>query len=390
MYGKSLLFSLCALGLMATPLLAAPQALAQYNTTGSAPTSVRWSQIKSDHFTVIFPSEIDSLAREYLFSFESTRDATLTGLHINTRRMPLILQPYNMNSNGSVAWAPRRIELYTTPPGRPLYPLDWETQLAVHEGRHVGQFTHYTRGALFPFQILAGEQGFALAFPSSTQMEGDAVQHETDMTGTGRGRDPEFLKYYRAAFLADDFRSYDHWRYGSYRKYTPNKYAFGYLITSTMRYHSGNYFATGDLLEEKVHSWWRLISQSHRSYIKASGQTVRKNWREAIANYNAIWSWDYLIRKPYSRPEPVLKGRSKFYTEFNNPLPFENGVYATMTGLPFERRLVRIDFGKIPLCPALPGLHQHTGERWRPCHHLFRDRTRPALGTAILVGNPSL
>ena len=324
-------------------LLTAPQALAQYYTTGSAPASVRWSQIKGDHFTVIFPREIDSLAREYLFAFESTRDATLAGLHINTPRMPIVLQPYNMNSNGSVAWAPRRIELYTTPPGNPLYPLDWETQLAVHEGRHVGQFAHYIRGALFPFQILAGEQGFALAFPSSTQMEGDAVQHETDITGTGRGRDPEFLKYYRAAFLADDFRSYDHWRYGSYRYYTPNKYAFGYLITSTMRYHSGNYFTTGDLLEEKVHSWWRVFSQSHRSYIKASGQTVRKNWREAIANYNASWRWDYLVREPYSRPEPVLKGRSKFYAEFNNPLPFENGVYATMTGLPFERRLVRID-----------------------------------------------
>ena len=48
-------------------LLGAPQARAQYYTTGSAPTSVRWSQIKSDHFTVIFPREIDSLAREYLY-----------------------------------------------------------------------------------------------------------------------------------------------------------------------------------------------------------------------------------------------------------------------------------------------------------------------------------
>ena len=324
-------------------LLGAPQARAQYYTTGSAPTSVRWSQIKSDHFTVIFPREIDSLAREYLYAFERTREATLTGLHIDPPRMPIVLQPYNMNSNGSVAWAPRRIELYTTPPGRPLYALDWETQLVVHEGRHVGQFTHFIRGALFPFQILAGEQGFALAFPSTTQMEGDAVQHETDMTGAGRGRDPEFLKYYRAAFLADDYRSYDHWRYGSYRYYTPNKYAFGYMINSTMRKHSGNYFVTGDLLEEKVHSWWRVFSQSHRSYIKSSGQTVRKNWREAIASYNAIWRWDYMIRAPYSEPDPVLKGRSMFYSEFNNPLPFEKGVYATMTGLPFERRLVRID-----------------------------------------------
>ena len=278
--------------------LFAPQATAQYYSTGSAPTTVRWNQIKGDHFTVIYPREIDSLAREYLYNFERTRETTLAGLHIDPPRMPLILQPYNMQSNGNVSWAPRRIELYTTPMAHPLYALDWETQLAVHEGRHVGQFTHYTRGALFPFQILAGEQGFALAFPSTTQMEGDAVQHETDVTGAGRGRDPEFMKYYRAAFLNGDFRSYDRWRYGSYRDFTPNKYVFGYLINSTMRNHSGNYFTTGDLLEEKVHSWWRVFSQSHRSYIKASGQTVRKNWREAISNYTSGWRWDYQLRAP--------------------------------------------------------------------------------------------
>ena len=323
--------------------LCATESVAQYNVPGSAPTRTRWSHIQGDHFHMIFPRELDSLAREYLFLFESTRDATLTGLHIESPRMPLVLQPYTMNSNGSVSWAPRHIELYTTPPGRILYAQDWATQLAVHEGRHVGQFTHYTKGALFPFQILAGEQGFALSFPSTTQMEGDAVQHETDVTGSGRGRDPEFLKYYRTAFLAGDIRSYDAWRYGSYRYYTPNKYAFGYLINSNMRSRSGNYFATGDLLEEKVHSWWRVFSQSHRSYIKASGTTSRKNWREAVAHNNAVWQWEYTMRAPYSQPAPVLKGRSKFYTEFNDPLPFENNVFATMTGLPFERRLVRID-----------------------------------------------
>jgi len=324
-------------------LLPVQRVAAQYTVPGTAPTHIKWSHIKGDHFHVIFPSEIDSLAREYLFTFESTRDATLTGLHIQPSRMPMVLQPYNMNSNGSVSWAPRHIELYTTPPGNILYAQDWMTQLAVHEGRHVGQFTHYTRGALFPFQILIGEQGYALSFPSTTQMEGDAVVHETDMTGAGRGRDPEFLKYYRAAFLAGDIRKYDNWRYGSYRHYTPNKYAFGYMIASNMRDRSGNYFAAGDLLQEKVHSWWRLFSQSHRSYIKASGTTARKNWREAVARNNTVWQWEYVMRAPYSQPEQVLKGRSKYYTEFNDPIPVEGSVYATMTGLPFERRLVRID-----------------------------------------------
>ena len=178
--------------LLAFTVLAVSSATAQYVQFGNAPTTTRWSRIRGDHFDIIFPREIDSLAREYLFEFERTRDATLAGLHIDAPRMPIVLQPYTMNSNGSVSWAPRHVELYTTPPGNILYAQDWITQLAVHEGRHIGQFAHYSSRTLLPFRILAGEQAFAIAFPSTTQMEGDAVLHETDATGAGRGRDPEF------------------------------------------------------------------------------------------------------------------------------------------------------------------------------------------------------
>lgn len=324
-------------------LLIAPQAAGQYHYPGSAPTTVFWKQLKGEHFTVIYPREIDSLAREYLYSFERTRDATLTGLHIDAPRMPMILQPYNMYSNGNVSWAPRRIELYTTPPGTPLYALDWVDQLALHEGRHVGQFAHYNKGNLRPLFIIFGEQAFVMGFPSTTQNEGDAVSNETDLSAAGRGRDPEFLKYYRAAFLAGDIRAYDNWRYGSYRRYTPNKYAFGYMINSTMRDNSGNYFVMGDVLQEKVHSWWRFFSVSNRSSILASGLTTRKNWREAVARYNSMWSWDYYLRMPYSPSESVLKGHSKYYLEFTNPLPVDDKVYVTMSGLPFEKHLGRID-----------------------------------------------
>ena len=324
-------------------LLVAPQAAGQYHFPGSAPANVHWNQIKGDHFTLIYPRDIDSLAREYLYAFERTRESTLTGLHINTPRMPLILQPYNMYSNGNVSWAPRRIELYTTPPGDPLYALDWIDQLAIHEGRHVGQFAHYTQGNLRPLFWLFGEQAFVMGFPSTTQNEGDAVAHETDMTASGRGRDPDFLKYYRAAFLAGDIRKYDNWRYGSYRHYTPNKYALGYMLNSTMRDNSGNYYVMGDILAEKAHSWWRFFSVSHRSTIKGSGLTTRKNWREAVARYNSMWTWDYYLRMPYSQPEPVVRGSSKYYVELTNPLPVDGDVYVTMSGLPFETRLARID-----------------------------------------------
>lgn len=332
--------------LLAFFLLGCLPAAAQYHTTGSSPAGLRWNRIRSEHFDVIFPRGLDSLAREYLFAFEKTRSASLAGLRIETPRMPMVLHPYDMYSNGMVVWAPRRLELYTTPPGTPLFALNWEMQLAVHEGRHIGQMAHYTKGVYHLLNILSGEQGSALGiglYPSQTLMEGDAVQNETDLTASGRGRDPEFLKYFRAAFLAGDFRNYDAWRYGSFRKYTPGKYPFGYLMTSTMRDNSKNYYATGDIMGLQVKNWWRFFSVSHLSYRRATGLTARKNWRAAIARNTELWSWEYKLRAPYTPMTPLLVSREKVYTDIYNPMPLGEGTYAAMGGMQFERRIVRID-----------------------------------------------
>ncbi|MBR1538470.1 MAG: hypothetical protein IJ636_03085, partial [Bacteroidales bacterium] len=332
--------------LLAILLLGSLPAAAQYYTTGNAPSGLRWHHIRSEHFDVIFPVGLDSLARVYLYDFEKTRSASLTGLRIETPAMPVVLHPYDMYSNGMVVWAPKRLELYTTPPGDPLYALNWEMQLAVHEGRHIGQMAHYTKGIYRVLNILAGEQGSAVGiglYPSKSLMEGDAVQNETDLTASGRGRDPEFLKYFRAAFLSGDFRSYDAWRYGSYRKYSPGKYPFGYLMTSTMRDNSKNYFATGDIMNLQVKNWWRFFSVSHLSYRRATGLTARKNWRAAIARNTELWSWEYTLRAPYTPMTPLLESREKVYTDIYNPMPLSDGIYAAMNGMQFERRIVRID-----------------------------------------------
>ena len=327
-------------------LLACLPAKGQYVLTGNAPFSTRWSQLKGEHFDIIYPSEIDSLAREYLYTFEKTRKATLTGLHIETPHMPMILQPYDLYSNGMVSWAPRRIELYTTPPSTPLYALNWEMQLAVHEGRHIGQMSHYTKGLYHFLNILTGEQGSAVGiglYPTRVLLEGDAVQNETDMTFAGRGRDPEFLKFFRASFVEGDFRTWANWRYGSYRKYTPGKYPLGYMVVSTMRYNSHNYTATGDIMEIQVRDWWRFFSVSHRAYIRATGLTGRKNWRSAIARYTEQWSWEDKLRAPFTPAQPLLATREKVYTEISNPVQLGEQTYATMNGMQFERRLVSID-----------------------------------------------
>lgn len=321
-------------------------ALAQYYQTGSAPAGVRWSRITGEHFDIIYPRETDSLARNYLYLFEKYREADLAGLKVGSPKVPIVLQPYDMYSNGSVVWAPKRVELYTTPPGNPLYALDWPTQLAVHEGRHIGQMAHYTNGIYKVLTTLLGEQGIAVGvglYPTKMLLEGDAVQNETDLTGSGRGRNPEFLKFFRASFVDGDFRSYYAWRFGSYRQFTPDKYAMGYLLMSTMRDRSHNYTVTGDIMGTQVREWYRFFSVSNRAYQRATGLTQRKNWRSAVARNTELWSWEYKLRAPYTDFDPLLAVRYACFIEMANPVRLGDNTYATMSGVQYERRLMSID-----------------------------------------------
>lgn len=319
---------------------------AQYYQAGSDPSSTKWSSIRGEHFDVIYPRQMDSLARRYLYLFEKYSSVTNAGLNVESAKLPLVLHPYEVRSNASVAWAPKRVDIFTTPLSSPLFALSWEEQLALHEGRHVSQMAHYRKGIYKLAGILAGEQAVSLGAglnPSKTLHEGDAVSNETDFTNTGRGRSGDFLMYYRAAFDAGDFRSPVQWRFGSYKEYTPNKYVTGYFLNSFMRYHADNFYVTGDILSHQVKWWWRIFSGSHKSYQYASGLTASKNFRGAAALMSGVWKNEAVERMPFNDFESLLAKREKYYTSFTDIIPQADGVLAAKSGMQYARQLVKID-----------------------------------------------
>ena len=118
-------------------------AKAQFYSVGDDRFS-RWYSIESENYKVIYPLGLDSLAREYARELERFRrpvgltSGYLPGEKIRGR-MPVVLHPHNAVSNGSVAWAPKRMDAFTIPQiyGSEAHP--WITQLAVHESRHISQ-----------------------------------------------------------------------------------------------------------------------------------------------------------------------------------------------------------------------------------------------------------
>ena len=335
--------------LAAILLLAAKVADAQYYTLGPDPASTRWSRIKGEHFDVIYPSESDSLARRYLYLFEAYRDRNMSSTHIESDHVPIVLHPYYVNSNASVAWAPKRVDVFSTPEFQPLYSQNWDKQLAIHEGRHVVQMAHYLRGFYKILYYLAGEQAIAVGIginPTGSLFEGDAVMTETEFSPSGRGRSGDFLMYYRASFHEKDFRKEPDWRFVSYNRYTPGKYNYGYMVTSMARYQSGNYYTAGDIMQQQCWWFWRIFDSSHWAYRYASGLTQKQNWYKAAEDMSKWWEEDYIKRAPYNFTDTLLAKRDhRHYLEYKSvlPLPANEGALATRAGKRQSRHLIKID-----------------------------------------------
>ncbi|MCF0173347.1 MAG: hypothetical protein HUJ91_06430, partial [Bacteroidales bacterium] len=207
------------------------------------------------------------------------------------------------------------------------------------------QMTHYTTGVFKWLHYLVGEQATGLGaglYPTGWTLEGDAVHNETDFSEAGRGRDPNFLMFFKASFVEGDYRSYDRWRYGSFRNYTPSKYAFGYLVQTSMRLSSGNYQMMGDIYHDFAYKWYDP-SIWNKAFRKYTGKTGRKHFRAVTSMMTDYWKWDYTQRGEYTPMTSLSSYDNKYYATYHSPLPMEDGLYVVKAGLAHVSKLVRID-----------------------------------------------
>ena len=140
---------------------------AQFYVTGDDPGSLKWRSMDTDSYRVIYPAGTDSLARVYASQLEkykipvSRTTGHMTG-HGDGKLMPVVMHAYN-TSNGSVAWAPKRMDLFTVPSAYNPEPIPWPTMRALHESRHVTQMQFGMNNTMKPFNYVFGEKFNILA-----------------------------------------------------------------------------------------------------------------------------------------------------------------------------------------------------------------------------------
>ena len=323
---------------------------AQIFTQGSDPGRLRWRQAGTPHYRLIYPEGADSLARVYGASLEQFREATGRSIGMlpgafQKSPLPVVLHTCYGYSNGSMFWAPRRMDLFTRMDPYGSDPTPWVTQLTVHEPRHLAQLQAGYR-LWRPLNVVFGELWPAAVwalYPNQALSEGDAVAFETAVTGGARTRTADFLNYFRVAFDVGDWRNWYRWRYGSFKHYTPDYYKVGYLTVAGMRYFYDDPLFMKRYFDGVVAHPLRP-GHRQRSVREASGKPFKEAFREIMEGFQAVWSAE---ERGLSMPMEQLTFADGFATDYTCAVWVDGRLYALREGLADARELVILDDGKV-------------------------------------------
>ena len=299
-------------------------------TQQTNPPSLKWNQINTPNFRVLYPKGFEGQAQRMANTLEQIREPEAASIGVKPKRISIILQNQSSSSNGFVALAPRRSEFYAMPTQDYNFVgnNDWLNLLASHEYRHIVQYQRSITGFNKFFYYVLGQQalsGLASAAVPSWFWEGDAVATETAFTHSGRGRIPNFDLLLRTNFLEGRTFNYHKAYLRSYKHNIPDHYVLGYHMVSYLRKK------TGDALiwERIAKRAWSLPFIPLTFSIatkKESGLFVRKLYAEMATELAARWRKE-LEGLPITAFEHVnpRKTGAKAYTDYKFPQVLEDG-----------------------------------------------------------------
>ena len=323
---------------------------AQFYSFGTEPSAVEWRQIRSEHFKLIYPAETDSLARTYLMRLEQLRPLANDPVRIDTKPIPVILHAYTTLSNGSVSWAPKQLNLISSPNPYDCTQTPWQEQLVIHELRHVAQTQHFTKGIWRALFWGIGQQSTGIGmglFASTKYLEGDAVVTETEFTRSGRGRSAEFLMQFRTDYLQGKYLNWERSALGSFFKNTYDPYALGYMLVTSERMRTGDADFIGRFYENKAAL--SDVTDIFKSPDKRYYLSRSKNLADAQARYTQMWSEDAEQRGTPTDGWRLSKQQRRFCNywgavQVTDPLsPLFGSLVVLRKGVDFTEELVQID-----------------------------------------------
>ena len=317
------------------------QSFAQFYSAGQDPASIRWKQINTENFQVIFPENYEEQAKYIADILEYSYEYATKSLKHKPRKVSVIVHNETVISNGFVSWAPRRIELYTNPPAN-NDTHDWMERLVLHEFRHIVQIDKLNQGLTRVLGYIVGEQAVGAVlglFVPMWFLEGDAVASETAFTFSGRGRLPQFEQGLRAQILTRGKYSFDKAYFGSYKDHVPNYYELGYQLVSVARTENGSDVWSG-VIDNVARRPWSPVPFS-RGMKRETGRNKDRHYEHTFTILDSLWR-NQKEKHEYTQGE-IVNPQNRLFTQYTQASFINDStVIALKTGLRDIPHIVKI------------------------------------------------
>ncbi len=294
-------------------------ATGQYFIGGQEPARTKWLEKETEFGRIIYSKEADSASNQFIGYMRYAWRTVPSSLNHFPKPIPIVVHTSSILSNGFVSWAPKRMEVITTPsPDQSPEPA--MLTLAIHETRHVVQVDRLNKGIFKVGSFLIGEQAIA---PAAAMVplwffEGDAIYSETELSNSGRGREASFYQYYRTHLLSNGGNRfpYDKWLLGSYKDIIPNHYNFGYLMVGYgyLKYGSKLWNNSLDYVSYKPYS----VIPFFFSMLKDTGLNRKKYHANSMVFLDSLWK-GWVKDENYMNNHQLIPSKGKTYTTYRFP-----------------------------------------------------------------------
>lgn len=259
---------------------------------GQTPPSLKWRQIQTHHFQIIYPTEIEKDAQRIANAMDNAYYDVAASLKTLPRKIPIVMQNQTTDNNAFVSSEGRRAEFFSTPPQNPnnMGMNNWYDELSLHEYRHVVQMDQTRVGWGKYIYYLFGQSGTSVMQGLTNPWwfwEGDAVGSETVLGYGGRGRIPSFDLTFRTQLLTRGAFPYIKSACGSLKNAIPNHYLLGYLMTTYAKNHFG------------ADVWSRVLTKTYstppipfsfsKSIKKTIGLNVKQLYDSMTIEVKKLW-----------------------------------------------------------------------------------------------------
>jgi hypothetical protein len=316
--------------------------------------STQWYRIRTSHVDVIFKDNMSREAQRMANTLEYLYAPLFHPLEVQDKRIALILNNQTVHQNAHAQLAPDRV-LFCTFPSQNYNFIgsnDWLHMLATHEFRHVAQHATLRQNFNRLACILGGELflgGLIAATVPLWLLEGDAVDRETELTASGRGRVPHFFLQHKSNLLTHKEYGYHRHHLGSFKDALPDHYSIGYLLAVHLR---SNY---GDTIFAKIFRKNTLPMPLPMAIKKITGRSIRQIHRDM--NQVLQTHWQKQLEGLELTETIRLNPRSRAdYIDYKYPqLDQEGHVIVLASGIGIVPQFVALDRDKRPHKMLIPG-----------------------------------